>query len=73
MRPLGEPDAFPSRDLGLLLALDVRNPREIEPGSAESRFSKTLRLLFLWGRTTPTNRAAQLEKKGMRQRIGQAF
>jgi AraC family transcriptional regulator of adaptative response / DNA-3-methyladenine glycosylase II len=48
MRALGEPDAFPSADLGLLHALDLRNPRELETRSQAWRPWRAYAAMHLW-------------------------
>ncbi len=48
MRALGEPDAFPSSDLGLLRALALRSPREIEQRAEAWRPWRAYAAMYLW-------------------------
>jgi AraC family transcriptional regulator of adaptative response / DNA-3-methyladenine glycosylase II len=48
MRALGEPDAFPSADLGLLRALDLVNVREIEKRAEAWRPWRAYAAMYLW-------------------------
>jgi AraC family transcriptional regulator of adaptative response / DNA-3-methyladenine glycosylase II len=48
MRSLGEPDAFPSGDLGLLRALDLASPRELEKRAEGWRPWRAYAAMYLW-------------------------
>lgn len=48
MRALGEPDAFPAADLGLLHATGLRNPRELETRSQAWRPWRAYAAMHLW-------------------------
>jgi AraC family transcriptional regulator of adaptative response / DNA-3-methyladenine glycosylase II len=48
MRALGEPDAFPSGDLGLLRALGLKNPRELERRAEAWRPWRAYASMYLW-------------------------
>jgi AraC family transcriptional regulator of adaptative response / DNA-3-methyladenine glycosylase II len=48
MRALGEPDAFPSSDLGLLRALSQSSPRELERRSEQWRPWRAYAAMYLW-------------------------
>jgi len=48
MRALGEPDAFPSSDLGLLRALNVQDPRELERRAEAWRPWRAYAAMYLW-------------------------
>ena len=48
MRALGEPDAFPSGDLGLLRSLDLRNSRELERRAEAWRPWRAYATMYLW-------------------------
>jgi AraC family transcriptional regulator, regulatory protein of adaptative response / DNA-3-methyladenine glycosylase II len=48
MRALGEPDAFPSADLGLLRALSLGNPRELEQRAEAWRPWRAYAAMYLW-------------------------
>ena len=50
MRALGEPDAFPSGDLGLLRALDLDNVRELEQRAESWRPWRAYAAMYLWSR-----------------------
>lgn len=49
MRALGEPDAFPTGDLGLLRALGLRSLREVERRSERWRPWRAYAAMYLWG------------------------
>ncbi|MGA2135122.1 MAG: AlkA N-terminal domain-containing protein [Bryobacteraceae bacterium] len=48
MRALGEPDAFPSGDLGLLRALDLRSAGELERRAETWRPWRAYAAIYLW-------------------------
>jgi AraC family transcriptional regulator of adaptative response / DNA-3-methyladenine glycosylase II len=48
MRALGEPDAFPSGDVGLLRALGLENARELEPRAEAWRPWRAYAAMYLW-------------------------
>jgi AraC family transcriptional regulator, regulatory protein of adaptative response / DNA-3-methyladenine glycosylase II len=48
MRALGEPDAFPSGDLGLLRALGLGSPRELERRAEAWRPWRAYATMYLW-------------------------
>jgi AraC family transcriptional regulator, regulatory protein of adaptative response / DNA-3-methyladenine glycosylase II len=48
MRALGEPDAFPSSDLGLLRAMGLRNFRELEERAEAWRPWRAYAAMYLW-------------------------
>jgi AraC family transcriptional regulator of adaptative response / DNA-3-methyladenine glycosylase II len=48
MRALGEPDAFPSSDLGLLRALALETPRELEHRAQAWRPWRAYAAMYLW-------------------------
>ena len=48
MRALGEPDAFPRGDLGLLHALQVESPRELERHAEAWRPWRAYAAMYLW-------------------------
>jgi 3-methyladenine DNA glycosylase/8-oxoguanine DNA glycosylase len=48
MRALGEPDAFPSSDLGLLRALGLNNPRALEQKAENWRPWRAYAAMYLW-------------------------
>ncbi len=54
MRALGEPDAFPSGDLGLLRALDLRNPRDLEKRAEGWRPWRAYACMYLWSISHPS-------------------
>lgn len=62
MRALGEPDAFPSGDIGLLRALGLDNPRDLERRAEAWRPWRAYATMYLWHnaahRSTSTNAAA---------------
>ena len=48
MRALGEPDAFPSSDLGLLRALSIESSRELEQRANPWRPWRAYAAMYLW-------------------------
>lgn len=48
MRALGEPDAFPNGDLGLLRALDLRSPRDLDKRVEPWRPWRAYACMYLW-------------------------
>jgi len=55
MRALGETDAFPAGDLGLLRAVDVQNSRELEAHAEAWRPWRAYATMYLWnGAREPT-------------------
>jgi AraC family transcriptional regulator of adaptative response / DNA-3-methyladenine glycosylase II len=48
MRALGEPDAFPSGDLGLLRALNLKSARELEERAEAWRPWRAYAAMYLW-------------------------
>jgi len=50
MRALGEPDAFPASDLGLLRATGLRDPRELQARAEAWRPWRAYAALYLWQR-----------------------
>jgi AraC family transcriptional regulator of adaptative response / DNA-3-methyladenine glycosylase II len=48
MRALGEPDAFPSGDIGLLRALGLTSPRELERRAEAWRPWRAYACMYLW-------------------------
>jgi len=48
MRALGQPDAFPSTDLGLLRAMNLRDPKELERRSEAWRPWRAYAAMYLW-------------------------
>ena len=56
MRALGEPDAFPSGDLGLLRALDLESTRELEHRAESWRPWRSYAAMYLWNVPGPSVR-----------------
>lgn len=56
MRALGEPDAFPSGDLGLLRALQLRSSRELETRAEGWRPWRAYAAMYLWTLPNPGRR-----------------
>ena len=48
MRALGEPDAFPTGDLGLLHALELENSRDLEKRAESWRPWRAYAAMYLW-------------------------
>ena len=48
MRALGEPDAFPASDLGLLRAMNLTSPRELEKHAGAWRPWRAYAAIHLW-------------------------
>jgi len=66
MRALGEPDAFPSSDLGLLRALTLATPCELEQRAEAWRPWRAYAAMYLW--RTPAQ-GAPGEKKALLPRV----
>jgi AraC family transcriptional regulator, regulatory protein of adaptative response / DNA-3-methyladenine glycosylase II len=56
MRALGEPDAFPTGDLGLLRATNLRSARELERRSESWRPWRAYAAMYLWINGRPPQR-----------------
>jgi len=54
MRALGEPDAFPSSDLGLLHAVPLENPRDLELRAEAWRPWRAYAAMYLWSTRSPS-------------------
>ena len=59
MRALGEPDAFPSSDLGLLRALNLRSPGELELRAEGWRPWRAYAAMYLWNGSRNGNRSSE--------------
>jgi AraC family transcriptional regulator of adaptative response / DNA-3-methyladenine glycosylase II len=68
MRALGEPDAFPSGDLGLLHAADLSNPRQLEARSQAWRPWRAYAAMYLW-QTDPRQARPDSVRAGERARF----
>jgi len=66
MRALREPDAFPSSDLGLLRALDLRTPRELERRAEAWRPWRAYAAMYLW--SSPASLKTRQEEKSTGQK-----
>jgi AraC family transcriptional regulator of adaptative response / DNA-3-methyladenine glycosylase II len=64
MRALGEPDAFPSGDLGLLRSLGLTNSIELERRSEAWRPWRAYATMYLWSVPASTLNALVLTTKG---------
>jgi AraC family transcriptional regulator of adaptative response / DNA-3-methyladenine glycosylase II len=71
MRALGEPDAFPSADLGLLHAMNLRGARELEQYSEVWRPWRAYAAMYLWrfGSQLPVRRDKEILDAPRRGRI----
>ena len=61
MRALGEPDAFPTGDLGLLRALDISSPRELDKRVEAWRPWRAYACMYLWSFAHHATRQASRE------------
>jgi 3-methyladenine DNA glycosylase/8-oxoguanine DNA glycosylase len=71
MRALGEPDAFPSSDLGLLRGLALEAPRELEQRAQAWRPWRAYAAMYLWriaGEGVPAER--KLLRKNQKENVG---
>jgi len=59
MRALGQPDAFPTGDLGLLKALELRSARELEQRSEAWRPWRAYAAMYMWC-VSPSGNSAPL-------------
>jgi 3-methyladenine DNA glycosylase/8-oxoguanine DNA glycosylase len=50
MRAIGDPDAFPTGDLGLLRGLRLKNARELERRAEVWRTSRAYAAMYIWSR-----------------------
>jgi 3-methyladenine DNA glycosylase/8-oxoguanine DNA glycosylase len=64
MRALGEPDAFPSADVGLLRALGLRSSRELEQRSEAWRPWRAYAAMYLWNIPSEHRRVARYRNNG---------
>jgi AraC family transcriptional regulator of adaptative response / DNA-3-methyladenine glycosylase II len=48
MRALGEPDAYPTGDLGLLRALAIASPRDLDKRAEPWRPWRAYACMYLW-------------------------
>jgi AraC family transcriptional regulator of adaptative response / DNA-3-methyladenine glycosylase II len=64
MRALGEPDAFPSGDLGLLRSLGLTKPAELERRAEAWRPWRAYATMYLWSVPSPTINAPPPAAKG---------
>jgi AraC family transcriptional regulator, regulatory protein of adaptative response / DNA-3-methyladenine glycosylase II len=69
MRALGEPDAFPTGDLGLLRALDLRNSRELEERSEAWRPWRAYAAMYLWCVLSQSADSGASVGRGSRERV----
>jgi AraC family transcriptional regulator of adaptative response / DNA-3-methyladenine glycosylase II len=63
MRALGEPDAFPAADLGLLRASGADSPRQLEQRAEQWRPWRAYAAMYLWSATQP-QASARGNRKG---------
>ena len=71
MRALGEPDAFPSSDLGLLRGLALETPRELEQRAQAWRPWRAYAAMYLWriaAEGVPAER--KLLRKNQKENVG---
>ena len=64
MRTLGEPDAFPSGDLGLLRSLSLENPRDLEQRAEAWRPWRAYAAMYLWSHFSKTKTEENVELHG---------
>jgi AraC family transcriptional regulator of adaptative response / DNA-3-methyladenine glycosylase II len=77
MRALGEPDAFPSSDLGLLRAMSLSNSRELEHRAETWRPWRAYAAMYLWeifgeskvrgGKVSSATKKANVDETAARQ------
>jgi AraC family transcriptional regulator of adaptative response / DNA-3-methyladenine glycosylase II len=83
MRALGEPDAFPAGDVGLLRALDIKGTQELEQRSEAWRPWRAYATIYLWNHDSERNvrgsksvhskiQKAPVESGGIRHRVSQS-
>jgi AraC family transcriptional regulator of adaptative response / DNA-3-methyladenine glycosylase II len=68
MRALGEPDAFPSTDLGLLRSLSLNSAKELEQRALPWRPWRAYAAMYLWRMASSTANAGGLQKAIERKR-----
>jgi AraC family transcriptional regulator of adaptative response / DNA-3-methyladenine glycosylase II len=59
MRALGQPDAFPSTDLGLLRAMSLSSPKELERRAEAWRPWRAYAAMYLWRSAVPKSVACK--------------
>ncbi|MFZ3342938.1 MAG: AlkA N-terminal domain-containing protein [Terriglobales bacterium] len=64
MRALGEPDAFPTGDIGLLRALDLTNPRGLDQRAEPWRPWRAYACMYLWSFAHETKAAGRVRLAG---------
>jgi len=62
MRALGEPDAFPLGDLGLLRALELESPRQLEERAEAWRPWRAYAAMYLWNVAGKVSTGAERER-----------
>ena len=72
MRALGEPDAFPSGDLGLLRSLGLTNSSELERRGEAWRPWRAYATMYLWSVPSEAVNTSQPAAKGEAARSGAA-
>jgi AraC family transcriptional regulator of adaptative response / DNA-3-methyladenine glycosylase II len=70
MRALGEPDAFPSSDLGLMRALELQNSRELEARAEAWRPWRAYAAMYLWSNASGGNVS---RKRPSAENLGRPF
>jgi AraC family transcriptional regulator of adaptative response / DNA-3-methyladenine glycosylase II len=70
MRAMGEPDAMPSGDLGLLRALKVRSPRELEARAEAWRPWRAYAAMYLWSTSKGAESTHDLEDRATTRMSG---
>jgi AraC family transcriptional regulator, regulatory protein of adaptative response / DNA-3-methyladenine glycosylase II len=67
MRTLGEPDAFPSGDLGLLRSLSLENSRDLEQRAEAWRPWRAYAAMYLWSHFSKAKTKAELVLPGAQE------
>jgi AraC family transcriptional regulator of adaptative response / DNA-3-methyladenine glycosylase II len=73
MRALGEPDAFPSSDLGLLRAMAVGNSRDLERRAEAWRPWRAYAAMYLWSICSLCPNSENRTAPGKNQRVAAAI
>lgn len=67
MRAIGEPDAFPSGDIGLMRALDLEDARELQSRAEAWRPWRAYAAMYLWNVPSSTGTAGDVANMGKYQ------
>jgi AraC family transcriptional regulator of adaptative response / DNA-3-methyladenine glycosylase II len=73
MRALGEPDAFPSEDLGLMRGMGLHKPADVERRSQSWRPWRAYAAMYVWNVGSGDTKHSHRRDVGRRQRWTEAY